>query len=83
MIIVFAGFFYQQFIAPWMTGKESVRLAQIAEREEAQYALWVIAIVAVGLIIATWFGERRWLARGPTAAESEVDYPVTHPRPEK
>jgi SNF family Na+-dependent transporter len=83
LIIVFAGFLYQQFIAPLIAGTESVRLAQIADREEARYAVCVIAIVAVGLIIATWIGERRWLARGPTAAESEVDYPVTHPRSEK
>jgi SNF family Na+-dependent transporter len=79
LLIVFAGFLYQQIIGPLMQGKESPRLAQIAETPEVRHTIWLIAIVAAGLIVITWIGERRWLRQG-AGPPAEVDYPVTRPR---
>ncbi len=80
LIIVFAGFLYQNLIQPYQKGEPSKRVAQIMQETEVQFALGVIGVVAVGLVIVTWLGERRWLRRGRPGIEAEVDYPVTHPK---
>jgi hypothetical protein len=80
LLVVFGGFLYQKIIGPLIAGEESPRLAQIQNEYEVQYALWVIAAVAVALIVMTWIGERRWLTRGAPVPGADVDYPVTHPK---
>jgi neurotransmitter:Na+ symporter, NSS family len=79
LLIVFCGFLYQNFIQPYVRGEESARVAQIMGQVEVQLTLAIVAVVAVGLIVVTWLGERRWRRLGPGTA-AEVDYPVTHPR---
>jgi hypothetical protein len=80
LLVVFGGFLYQEIIAPYFQEKESTHLARIMQSKEAQFAVGVIALVAVALIIATRVGEKRWRRHGAPTPSTLVDYPVTHPK---
>jgi SNF family Na+-dependent transporter len=76
LLIVFAGFAYQN-LNPYDEKSYAYRIGQNAV---VQYSLLLLAGVLAGLLIATWFGEKRWLKTpAPEAKSAEVDYPVTHP----
>ena len=80
LMIVFGGFLYQQIIGPLMAGEESPRLAQIVNSPEAQYAIWIIALVAAGFDRHHLDWRAALAARMATGPPAEVDYPVTHPK---
>jgi hypothetical protein len=75
-LIVFAGFAYQN-LNPY---DEQSYAYKIGQNTVVQYSLLLLAGALAGLLIATWFGEKRWLKTpAPEAKSAEVDYPVTHP----
>jgi NSS family neurotransmitter:Na+ symporter len=78
LLIVFGGFAYQN-LNPY---DEKSYIQKIADNTVVQYSLWLLAAVLVGLLVATRFGEKRWLkVPAPAGKSAEVDYPVTHPGP--
>jgi SNF family Na+-dependent transporter len=76
LLIVFGGFAYQN-LNPY---DEESYAYKIGQNYVVQYSLILLGAVLVGLLVAIWYGEKRWLKTpAPEGQSAEEEYPVTHP----